>query len=160
MPSSCGWQDNSTRQLIDKSDQLGWHCRYEAARLDDGSIVNRPVIRLPDDEVLTRIKPTDRDTSMIMRIRPGWEALRRYLSAEVVPATLHAPRYAGQQNHNILFSLKCMLLEPPFPVQKVHIMSVHRPSRHVQSCFTPLCVSAGARALSKTAFCATFTAQH
>ncbi|KAK9817895.1 hypothetical protein WJX72_003895 [[Myrmecia] bisecta] len=41
----------------------------------------RPVIRLPNQGVVfTRIDPERRETSMIMRTRPGWEALRAYLT--------------------------------------------------------------------------------
>lgn len=60
-----------------------WLCRYETAKLDDGSVQERPVIRLQGGVVLTRIDPGNRDTSMIMRIRPGWEALRGFLAPEV-----------------------------------------------------------------------------
>ncbi|KAL3137125.1 hypothetical protein ABBQ32_006698 [Trebouxia sp. C0010 RCD-2024] len=57
--------------------------RYETAKLDDGTLQQRPVVRLPGGVVLTRIDPNNRDTSMIMRIRPGWEALRGFLAPEL-----------------------------------------------------------------------------
>lgn len=57
--------------------------RYETARLDDDTLRQRPVVRLPGGVVLTRIDPSNRDTSMIMRIRPGWEALRGFLAPEL-----------------------------------------------------------------------------
>ncbi|KAL3148469.1 hypothetical protein ABBQ38_013914 [Trebouxia sp. C0009 RCD-2024] len=57
--------------------------RYETAKLDDGTLQQRPVVRLPEGVVLTRIDPNNRDTSMIMRIRPGWEPLRVFLAPEL-----------------------------------------------------------------------------
>ena len=59
-------------------------CRYESARTDEGLILQRPVIRLPGGVVLTRIDPNQREKSMIMRIRPGWEALRQFLAPALV----------------------------------------------------------------------------
>ena len=56
-------------------------CRYETAKLDAG-VTQRPVIRLPGGIVLTRIDPLQKDTSMIMRIRPGWDALRAFLAPD------------------------------------------------------------------------------
>lgn len=56
-------------------------CRYESAKLDTG-VTQRPVIRLPGGIVLTRIDPSQKDTSMIMRIRPGWDALRAFLAPD------------------------------------------------------------------------------
>lgn len=45
--------------------------------------MQRPVVRLENNlVVLTRIDPSNRSTSMIMRIRPGWEELRQYLAGE------------------------------------------------------------------------------
>ncbi|KAL9224814.1 hypothetical protein vseg_000814 [Gypsophila vaccaria] len=45
--------------------------------------VLRPVIRLPDNNlVLTRINPENRDTSVLVRLRPAWEDLRSYLIAK------------------------------------------------------------------------------
>ena len=64
-------------------DLLPWLCRYETAKLDDGSHRERPVVRLHGGVVLTRIDPNNRDTSMIMRIRPGWESLRAFLAPEL-----------------------------------------------------------------------------
>ena len=56
--------------------------RYESAQLDDGVPLQRPVVRLPGGVVLTRIDPMRPETSMIMRIRPGWEELRSYLAPD------------------------------------------------------------------------------
>ncbi|XP_004246330.1 RNA polymerase II C-terminal domain phosphatase-like 2 [Solanum lycopersicum] len=45
--------------------------------------VVRPVIRLGDKNVvLTRINPENRDTSVLVRLRPAWEELRTYLTAK------------------------------------------------------------------------------
>jgi len=56
-------------------------CRYETARLDSG-VAQRPVLRLQGGIVLTRIDPSVKETSMIMRIRPGWDALRAFLAPD------------------------------------------------------------------------------
>ena len=41
---------------------------------------HRPVVRLHlEGAVLTRVDPGRRETSMLMRTRPGWGALRAYL---------------------------------------------------------------------------------
>ena len=40
-------------------------------------------MRLQGGVVLTRIDTSNRDTSMIMRIRPGWDALRAFLAPEL-----------------------------------------------------------------------------
>ena len=50
--------------------------------VDEDGIVSRPVIRLADGVVMTRIDPGRRETSMLVRLRPGWEALRAYLAGE------------------------------------------------------------------------------
>ncbi len=58
--------------------------RPEAALLEDGTTVKRPVIRLFDGlVVLTRIDPTEKKTSMLFRVRPGWEELRKFLAGEL-----------------------------------------------------------------------------
>ncbi len=56
-------------------------CSDEEVMLDGlRPAFTRPVIRLPErGAVLTRISPDRRETSMIMRPRPGWEDLRAYL---------------------------------------------------------------------------------
>ena len=58
--------------------------RYETAKGDNGVVFQRPVIRLPGGVVLTRIDPAQKDTSMIMRIQPGWDALRAFLAPDAV----------------------------------------------------------------------------
>ena len=63
--------------------------RYESAQLDNGVPLQRPVVRLPGGVVLTRIDPLRPETSMIMRIRPGWEELQSYLVPDL------SRRYAG-----------------------------------------------------------------
>ena len=59
----------------------------ETALREDGTTVQRPIIRLNlnrqfSNVVLTRIDPLNRNTSMLLRIRPGWEDLRRYLAGD------------------------------------------------------------------------------
>ncbi|XP_071741885.1 RNA polymerase II C-terminal domain phosphatase-like 2 isoform X3 [Rutidosis leptorrhynchoides] len=61
----------------------------------------RPVIRLPDKNiVLTRINPENRDTSVLVRLRPAWDDLRSYLIAkgrkrfEVFVCTMAEREYA------------------------------------------------------------------
>lgn len=45
--------------------------------------VVRPVIRLVEKNVvLTRINPENRDTSVLVRLRPAWDELRNYLTAK------------------------------------------------------------------------------
>lgn len=59
------------------------YCRYrlEAALDSKGVEVQRPVIRLAaQDVILTRIDPRDRASSMLVRLRPGWERFRTYLT--------------------------------------------------------------------------------
>ncbi|XP_051131335.1 RNA polymerase II C-terminal domain phosphatase-like 2 isoform X2 [Andrographis paniculata] len=44
--------------------------------------VVRPVVRLPEKNIiLTRINPENRDTSVLVRLRPAWEDLKNYLTA-------------------------------------------------------------------------------
>ncbi|XP_047333951.1 RNA polymerase II C-terminal domain phosphatase-like 2 isoform X2 [Impatiens glandulifera] len=46
-------------------------------------VVVRPIIRIPEkNTVLTRINPENRDTSVLVRLRPAWEDLRSYLTAK------------------------------------------------------------------------------
>ncbi|KAJ7531772.1 hypothetical protein O6H91_14G057900 [Diphasiastrum complanatum] len=43
----------------------------------------RPIIRIPERNiVLTRINPSVRDTSVLVRLRPAWEELRNYVLAK------------------------------------------------------------------------------
>ncbi|KAK6943106.1 Double-stranded RNA-binding domain [Dillenia turbinata] len=49
---------------------------------DNHDCLVRPVIRLHERNiVLTRINPENRDTSILVRLRPAWEDLRSYLTA-------------------------------------------------------------------------------
>lgn len=63
----------------------GCWCRGEpvggpAGQGAGGEGAHRPVVRLPQEgAVLTRVSPGRRETSMLMRTRPGWAALRAYL---------------------------------------------------------------------------------
>ncbi len=57
--------------------------------------VKRPTIHLPNGVVVTRIDPTRKETSMLMRIRPGWERLRQWLEGQD----------NAQRSHTNLFTL-------------------------------------------------------
>ena len=52
------------------------------ASAEDAAAPPRPVLRLPGGGgvVLTRIDPARRDTSMFVRVRPGWDELRAFLT--------------------------------------------------------------------------------
>ncbi|XP_059305403.1 RNA polymerase II C-terminal domain phosphatase-like 2 isoform X1 [Lycium ferocissimum] len=56
----------------------------EVLQLSEGQErVVRPVIRLVEKNVvLTRINPENRDTSVLVRLRPAWDELRTYLTAK------------------------------------------------------------------------------
>ncbi|KAL3826102.1 hypothetical protein ACJIZ3_022131 [Penstemon smallii] len=58
--------------------------KEEVPLLSDGhERVVRPVVRLPEKNiVLTRINPENRDTSVLVRLRPAWEDLKNYLTAK------------------------------------------------------------------------------
>lgn len=58
-----------------------FEAEYEEApsAITPGVILQRPIIRLPDGVILTRINPTNRDTSVLIKIRPFWEDLREYI---------------------------------------------------------------------------------
>ncbi|KAL0923539.1 hypothetical protein M5K25_007600 [Dendrobium thyrsiflorum] len=53
-------------------------------RLSDSyQLLTRPIIRLHEKNIiLTRVNPTIRDTSVLVRLRPAWEDLRSYLTAK------------------------------------------------------------------------------
>jgi hypothetical protein len=58
-------------------------CRPERVTLEDGTEISRPVIRIPElNLVLTRIDPQRKETSMVFRVREGWEQLRKYMAGE------------------------------------------------------------------------------
>ncbi|KAJ8467876.1 hypothetical protein OPV22_030428 [Ensete ventricosum] len=45
-------------------------------------LITRPVIRIQEKSIiLTRVNPSIRDTSVLVRLRPAWEDLRSYLTA-------------------------------------------------------------------------------
>ncbi|XP_019186907.1 PREDICTED: RNA polymerase II C-terminal domain phosphatase-like 2 isoform X2 [Ipomoea nil] len=56
----------------------------EVPQLSDGhECILRPVIRLQEKNiVLTRINPENRDTSVLVRLRPAWDDLKTYLTAK------------------------------------------------------------------------------
>ncbi|KAG6479199.1 hypothetical protein ZIOFF_062660 [Zingiber officinale] len=50
---------------------------------DSHQLITRPVIRLQEKNIiLTRVNPSIRDTSVLVRLRPAWEDLRSYLTAK------------------------------------------------------------------------------
>lgn len=62
-------------------------CSLESARLDDGSYIQRPVVRIMQHEtgtnmIFTKIDPTMKHTAILMRPRKGWEELRAYLARD------------------------------------------------------------------------------
>ncbi|KXZ44891.1 hypothetical protein GPECTOR_61g844 [Gonium pectorale] len=63
---------------------VAYKARSEVAYLDDGTAVKRPVIRVdkPQPLIFTRIRPEQRETSMILRPRPFWEELRGVLAGD------------------------------------------------------------------------------
>ena len=65
--------------------------------VDEDGIGSRPVIRLPDGVVMTRIDPGRRETSMLVRLRPGWESLRAYLAGEEPGSHSHQQQQQQQQ---------------------------------------------------------------
>ncbi|CAL9146519.1 unnamed protein product [Musa hybrid cultivar] len=49
---------------------------------DNHQLITRPVIRIQEKSIiLTRVNPSIRDTSVLVRLRPAWEDLRSYLTA-------------------------------------------------------------------------------
>ncbi|KAJ3669616.1 hypothetical protein LUZ60_011566 [Juncus effusus] len=69
--------DNTGRLLTVQNEEV------VTANNNDGKVIYRPVIRLPEKNVvLTRIIPDNRDTSVFVRLRPAWEDLRSYLTAK------------------------------------------------------------------------------
>lgn len=51
--------------------------------VEGGMQITRPIIRLLEHNlILTRINPTVRDTSVLVRMRPAWDDLRNYLMAK------------------------------------------------------------------------------
>ncbi|CAD7703580.1 unnamed protein product [Ostreobium quekettii] len=60
-----------------------YHAREETVESGNG-VTSRPIIRIPEAGlVLTRIDSSKPETSMVIRIRPGWENLRAYLSGQM-----------------------------------------------------------------------------
>nr|XP_029119740.1 RNA polymerase II C-terminal domain phosphatase-like 1 isoform X2 [Elaeis guineensis] len=68
---------------------------------DNHQLITRPIIRLQEKNIiLTRVNPSIRDTSVLVRLRPAWEELRSYLTArgrkrfEVYVCTMAEKDYA------------------------------------------------------------------
>ncbi|KAF9590588.1 hypothetical protein IFM89_035906 [Coptis chinensis] len=88
-------------QFVD--DGLIFKIQHEVvpALSDNYPAIIRPLIRLPEKNIiLTRINPTVRDTSVLVKLRPAWEDLRNYLTArgrkrfEVYVCTMAEKDYA------------------------------------------------------------------
>ena len=58
-------------------------CSVEEAKPEAGMRpVPRAVIRLDNGVILTRIDPDRKETSMLLRMRPGWHKLRLWLEGQ------------------------------------------------------------------------------
>ncbi|PWA97875.1 C-terminal domain phosphatase-like 1 [Artemisia annua] len=69
-------------QVIDSGKLIKAQSEVVPALSDSHQSFSRPLIRLPEKNIiLTRINPTIRDTSVLVRLRPAWEDLRSYLMA-------------------------------------------------------------------------------
>ncbi|KAL9266616.1 RNA polymerase II C-terminal domain phosphatase-like 1-like protein, partial [Drosera capensis] len=88
-------------QIVDNGEMIEAQSEIVLALSDNHPTVIRPIIRLQEKNIiLTRINPQNRDTSVLVRIRPAWEDLRSYLTArgrkrfEVFVCTLAERDYA------------------------------------------------------------------
>ncbi|GJY78067.1 RNA polymerase II C-terminal domain phosphatase-like protein 1 [Tanacetum coccineum] len=69
-------------KVIDNGKLIKAQSEVVPALSDSHQSFSRPLIRLPEKNIiLTRINPTIRDTSVLVRLRPNWEDLRSYLMA-------------------------------------------------------------------------------
>ncbi|KAK6917521.1 Double-stranded RNA-binding domain [Dillenia turbinata] len=69
-------------QVVDNGKVLKIQSEIVPALSDSHQPIIRPLIRLQDKNIiLTRINPSIRDTSVLVRLRPAWEDLRSYLTA-------------------------------------------------------------------------------
>ncbi|KAJ7545142.1 hypothetical protein O6H91_09G109000 [Diphasiastrum complanatum] len=83
-------EDRTILKQYAESDQVFENGRLLKAQQEvvppsaDGLLpILRPIIRIPDrNMVLTRINPSVRDTSVLVRLRPAWEELRSYVLAK------------------------------------------------------------------------------
>ncbi|KAL0309960.1 UNVERIFIED_CONTAM: RNA polymerase II C-terminal domain phosphatase-like 2 [Sesamum radiatum] len=122
----------------------------EVPLLSDGSHrVVRPVVRLPEKNiVLTRINPENRDTSVLVRLRPAWEDLKSYLTAkgrkrfEVYVCTMaerdYALEWARKSLLNVFHDANChpkmaMVIDDRLKVWE----EKDQPRVHVVPAFTP-----------------------
>ncbi|KAM3362378.1 RNA polymerase II C-terminal domain phosphatase-like 1 isoform X1 [Capsicum galapagoense] len=70
-------------QIVDNGKVIKSQSEVVLALSDNHQTIVRPLIRLQDRNIiLTRINPTIRDTSVLVRLRPAWEELRSYLTAK------------------------------------------------------------------------------
>jgi len=91
-----------------------------AARPEGDEGAQRPVLRLPAaGVVLTRIDPGRRETSMLVRIRPGWEELRAWLLGDDRPSPAAAPRPAPRARFDVFV---CTLSEKAYAHEMVRLL--------------------------------------
>jgi len=103
--------------------------RLESVVMEDGSSIQRPVIRLRDGQViLTRIHPHDRKSSVIVRVRPGWKELHSFLAGMVdsqqrfeVYACTAAERQYALEVWRLLDSNAALI---PVPLRRQRIVNV------------------------------------
>ncbi|CAN8325518.1 unnamed protein product [Cochlearia groenlandica] len=70
-------------QVVENGEVIKVQSEVVPALSDNHQPLVRPLIRLQEKNlILTRINPTIRDTSVLVRLRPSWEELRSYLTAK------------------------------------------------------------------------------
>uniref|UniRef100_A0A1J3G7Q8 protein-serine/threonine phosphatase n=1 Tax=Noccaea caerulescens TaxID=107243 RepID=A0A1J3G7Q8_NOCCA len=70
-------------QVVENGEVIKVQPELVPALSDNHQPIARPLIRLQEKNIiLTRINPMIRDTSVLVRMRPSWEELRRYLTAK------------------------------------------------------------------------------
>lgn len=68
--------------------------REETVFLKEKGSISRKVVRLPRDSVIfTRVDPARRETSMLVRPRPGWPNLRTFLIGRGLDPRSHLQAY-------------------------------------------------------------------
>ncbi|EOA15976.1 hypothetical protein CARUB_v10004071mg [Capsella rubella] len=70
-------------QVVENGEVLKVQSEVVPALSNNHQPLVRPLIRLQEKNIiLTRINPMNRDTSVLVRMRPSWEELRSYLTAK------------------------------------------------------------------------------
>ncbi|KAH9321249.1 hypothetical protein KI387_015888, partial [Taxus chinensis] len=70
-----------TDQVFDNGKLIKAESEVVPPQSDKGHPIVRPLIRMQDKNmILTRINPSVRDTSVLVRLRPAWDDLRSYLT--------------------------------------------------------------------------------